>query len=208
METKDFQKEYEEKGAYHHRLTGFRKMWFDRNCRMLTEGIGGKILDIACGDGCLVDYIGDFSHVDGFDLSVKAVELARKKRIYRNLWQENIVEEKNYYKYGPYDFYICSLSLQYIAEEQLIEHFKCMRDVLSDISEYRFSFPNTKKVSPPKVIKKILEYYFKYVEMKTITGFIENADSLDYEQLVDAFSRAKDSPVEDSYHYMVSLRKG
>ncbi|HQP92176.1 MAG TPA: methyltransferase domain-containing protein, partial [Candidatus Omnitrophota bacterium] len=130
MEIKDFDKEYCQKGPYHHSQSGFKKMWLDRNYSMLTDGFKGKVLDIACGDGRIADFLKKGAVIDGFDVSAKAVEFARSKHLYRDLWISDI-RDKTAYDKDKYDHYVCSLSLQYLTDDELENHFRSMSSLIA-----------------------------------------------------------------------------
>ncbi len=206
MEIKNFDKKYKEFGAYHHSLKGFKALWYKRNYELLCENTKGKILDIACGDGKLSDFA-DLSRIalDGFDLSRKAVNLAREKHSYGKLWIGDITDPINYNR-DEYGFFICSLSLQYLSEKKLFSYFEFISSFLSRNKTYRFSFPNSDKVTPPDKMRKTLFKLFQKVTMTTITGFVKNAESLGQQELEHEFRNSISCPPEESYHYMVELK--
>ncbi|MDD5440347.1 MAG: class I SAM-dependent methyltransferase [Candidatus Omnitrophica bacterium] len=205
MYTKDFDAEYREKGAYHHTLAGFSRLWYERNYRLLADGLHGKILDVACGDGRLADYIRDKDAViDGFDASGHAVGLARQKKVYRDLWVGDITDPAAYTR-DTYDFFVCSLSLQYLAEPALVRHFNDMKRLVAGGRVYRFTFPNTELVPKAETMRAILRPVFSRVDMVTVTGFIKDAGAMDAKKLAGNFNKAKNDPVEKSYHYMVTV---
>jgi 2-polyprenyl-3-methyl-5-hydroxy-6-metoxy-1,4-benzoquinol methylase len=205
MYYKNYKQEYTVKKDYHHHLTGFRKLWFERNYLLLTEGIQGKILDAACGDGRILDFLQKKEvAVHGFDNSPKGLILADQKGGYKKLWLGEIGAEENFCK-DVYDFVICSLTLQHLSIPSQLAHFNFMSKLCRDKMEYRFSVPNNPHILEPKKLKKTLEVIFKQVSMKTIVGFVDNADHLEQDELQIQFSKAKLASVNDSYHYMVQV---
>ncbi|HIF01808.1 MAG TPA: class I SAM-dependent methyltransferase [Nitrospinaceae bacterium] len=205
MYHKDYQQEYTVNKDYHHHLTGFRKLWFERNYILLTERVQGKVLDAACGDGRVLDFLQkEEVEIHGFDKSSKGLSLAEQKGGYKKLWLGEISAEENFLK-DHYDFVICSLTLQHLSTASQLAHFDFMSKICKDKTEYRFSVPNNSHFLKPKIIKKILEKLFTRVSMKTIVGFIKNADHLKKDELQFQFSKAKLTSVENSYHYMIQV---
>jgi SAM-dependent methyltransferase len=204
-EIKDFSREYASKGAYHHQLSGFKARWIEHNYRLLADKVTGKVLDIACGDGRLADFIGASSEIDGFDIVPQAIELTKKKSRYRGLWVGHIEDPKNYLR-DSYDYFICSLSLQYLTKGDLKKHFLMMKDILSLKGEYRFTYPNTKPEYAPALLTKDLKTIFSEVTAVPVTSFVSGADTMDDRTLEKAFIDAQRGPLEASYHYMVTLR--
>jgi SAM-dependent methyltransferase len=204
-EIKDFYREYSSRGAYHHWLSGFKELWIERNYRLLADNVSGKVLDIACGDGRLVDFAGVSVVVDGFDIVPEAIELAKKKSRYRDAWVGRIEDPENYRR-DDYDYYICSLSLQYLDPESLRRHFLLMKDILSRKGEYRFTYPNTKPEYAPRLLMEDLRKIFSGVTAVPVIGVIPGADAMDNLALMKAFRESQNGPLETSYHYMMACK--
>jgi len=201
-EAKDFAAEYIRKGSYHHRMSGFVKLWTERNYALLAEGVHGRVLDIACGDGRLADFLDPAVAVDGFDIVPEAVRLAHAKGRYGRVWEGDIRESAPY-EGGPYDFFICSLSLQYLTQEELEGHLSHMAGLLESGGTYRFSYPNTKPEYAASKIREDTGRIFRTVRLRSICGFIDKAHDLAGKDLEEAFTRSLDTPPERSYHYIV-----
>lgn len=204
MEIKNFDTEYSLKGAYHHTLTGFKKLWIERNYYLLTKNVCGSVLDIACGDGRMTDYLIHIDKIDGFDLSRQAIIHSQGKGKYRRIWAGDI-NDKNNYLDEKYDYYICSLSLQYLTDEELQHHFMLMASIMKKTAEYRFSFPNSPNVMSPSNLLLMLRKYYSRIRMESIVGLIPDADNIDLIKLMSEFTNKQYVPVNDSYHYVVSL---
>src|SRR5215468_8947683 len=76
---KDFKTIYREQGAYHRQAEGFKAWFLEDNYRAITSRwpAHGEILDLACGEGCLADGIGE-QRLVGVDYSPDALRLNRE----------------------------------------------------------------------------------------------------------------------------------
>ena len=77
LKMKEFEQEYRDQGAYHHRLEGFSKWWMFDNYPILASWVEkeGRTLDLACGDGMIWRFFKtyDIVGVDHPDLTYESI---------------------------------------------------------------------------------------------------------------------------------------
>ena len=145
IEKKDFREEYRKKGDYHYQLSGFSD-WFIRwNYRLLIHYLGrartGRILDLACGDG-LLEFINPSLRIVGADFSIDALAYARRKNAGGASRYTGVDMRFLPFAAGAFDGAMCSLSLQYLDREGLLECFSEVKRVLKPGGRFIFSYIN------------------------------------------------------------------
>jgi ubiquinone/menaquinone biosynthesis C-methylase UbiE len=141
VEKKDFEKEYQDKGAYHHDQEGFKKFFLDVNYKLLAEPIKptDKVLDVACGDGAFSDYLptDDITGIDNAPTAIKYAKELQKKGKYIVMDMENLEFEPN-----TFDAITCSLSLFYFDESNIDKVLQEIKKVLKPNGKFIFSYKN------------------------------------------------------------------
>ena len=145
IEKKDFREEYRKKDDYHYQLSGFSD-WFIRwNYRLLIKYLGearrGRVLDLACGDG-LLEFIYPSLNIVGADYSLDALMTARKKNAHGASMYTGVDMKLLPFAAGAFDGAICSLSLQYLDREGLLECLSEVKRVLKHNGRFIFSYIN------------------------------------------------------------------
>jgi SAM-dependent methyltransferase len=149
---KDFRRIYEQEGAYHQRATGFRGWFLEDNYRALAAECGpaDRVLDLACGEGCLAPHVPGRTLV-GVDYSEVALQLNRE--LHPGVYAELIVGDLRRLDAlplgrGSFDTAVCSLSLMYLVGEDLRGCLRAVRALLRPGGAFAFTYPAVHALRP------------------------------------------------------------
>jgi len=166
---KDFKTIYREQGAYHRQAEGFKAWFLEDNYRAIASRLParGEILDLACGEGCLADGIGE-QRLVGVDYSPDALRLNRELcGRYAELHLGDMARLGELpFRDGQFDAVVCSLSLMYLQGEGLRRCLGDVRRFLRPGGPFIFTYPTVsaqRKANPeavelePPVLRRVLE---------------------------------------------------
>ena len=224
VEKKDFEREYKEKGSYHHNLTGFKKFFFDTNYKLLAKGIrsNDKVLDIACGDGAFSNYL-PANDIVGVDNAPTAISLAKKLQKKGEYKVMDI--QKLDFKDKSFDVVTCSLSLFYFDRSNINIVLKEVYRVLKDNGKFVFSYKNLEHPQIRDYISK-LESTMEAFTMDELTDILKrnkfsiekiagtnlmlDLGNVPEEKLPEIYEASKKIAYyvpRESYHYVVYAKK-
>ena len=138
-------------------------------CRLVKKG--STVLDIGCASGIIGDYLSKNKNciVDGIDLDIKAIELAKKLNSFNNLYNLNLDIEEEYKMFEKK-----ALKYDYLIFADVLEHIYDPIKVIYQYSEFLkyngeilISIPN---VSNYDVIFGLINGNFNYSEV----GILDN----------------------------------
>ena len=96
----------------------------------VVDDLKSRILDVGCGTGLVGSSLSTrgYINVDGLDFSLDMLEVAREKRIYKNLIQADL-NKKLKFDDGTYDAMICcgTLTRGHVDPEVLIELLRILK---------------------------------------------------------------------------------
>jgi len=101
-----------------------------------------KILDLACGTGLFAESIKDKllkSTIDGADISVKSIKIAKKKKIYNKFYQFDFQKKFNF-PVNKYDCVSCIGSMTYGENPPSL--FSDIKDILKNNGYFLFTHRN------------------------------------------------------------------
>lgn len=149
---KDFRRIYEEQGAYHQHAVGFRAWFLEDNYRALAGecAAGARVLDLACGEGCLAPYLPGRTLV-GVDYSEVALDLNR--RLFPGAYDELLVGDLRRLEAlplaaGSFDAVLCSLSLMYLVDDDLVRCLRAVCRLLRPGGAFAFTYPAVHALRP------------------------------------------------------------
>ena len=96
----------------------------------VVDDFKSKVLDVGCGTGLVGSSLSTrgYINVDGLDFSLDMLEVAREKRIYKNLIQADL-NKKLKFEDGIYDAMICcgTFTRGHVGPEVLIELLRILK---------------------------------------------------------------------------------
>ena len=101
-----------------------------------------KILDLACGTGLFAESIKDKlfkSTIEGADISVKSIKIAKKKKIYNKFYQFDFQKKLNF-PVNNYDCVSCIGSMTYCENPSSL--FSDIKDILKNNGYFLFTHRN------------------------------------------------------------------
>ena len=113
---------------------------YQRICSMIVPG--STVLDLGCGDGALLSYLGQLCDVRGLGVDIDIENIL--KVIYKghNVFQNDVDGGLEMIPDGMYDYAILSETLQVVKKPRLV-----LREMLRVANEGIVSFPNFGKLS-------------------------------------------------------------
>lgn len=149
---KDFRRIYEEHGAYHQEAQAFRAWFLEDNYRALAGECGpeARVLDLACGEGCLAPYLPGRTLV-GVDYSEVALDLNR--RLFPGAYAELLAGDLRRLDAlplaaGSFDAVVCSLSLMYLVDDDLVSCLRAVHGLLRPGGAFAFTYPAVHALRP------------------------------------------------------------
>lgn len=231
MMVRDFSKDYKEKGAYHHKLSGFKEWFLVENYRRLAGFVeeGDSVLDLGCGDGRFCQHClnaGAERYV-GVDSSNDAIKLARKIYVGSSevSFAAGSILNLSSFSHNGYDKFISSLTLFYFSKSELAKIFKEFRSISHPnslfVASYRnltdkvkFSDDNVDVLPRSELLRILGKSGLELVHLSSITRLLPSdvVDGSTNPSQMDVaraeFERACDPfcPIDDSYHYIFAAR--
>lgn len=156
LKMKDFEQEYRDQGAYHHRLEGFSKWWMFDNYRILASWVEkeGRTLDLACGDGMIWRFL-KTSEIIGVDHAPTGL---RHSRQFARLPLVQADMKALPFKAGSIRNIVCSLSFQYLPGPDLERCFHELARIMTKDGRLVFSYPNARSGGDEKRSHAALPY--------------------------------------------------
>jgi SAM-dependent methyltransferase len=153
---KDFDKIYNERGAYHLSATGFDRWFLDENYSKIAALCrpGDIILDLGCGEGRLSDYTLNAGAIDGIDYLQSALDLNRAVYAarYRQLFRAHLKDLATLaIPAQSYNRIISSLTLMYLTPSELLECLKAAWGLLRDDGLVIATYPNLTDLRSPSL---------------------------------------------------------
>ena len=161
LKMKEFEQEYRDQGAYHHRLEGFSQWWMFDNYRILASWVEseGRTLDLACGDGMIWRFL-KTSDIIGVDHAPTGLRHSRQfARL--PLVQADMMALP--FKAGSIRNTVCSLSFQYLPGPDLERCFHELSRIMIKDGRLAFSYPN---IRPPGKGVNLSHAALPYAELK------------------------------------------
>jgi len=156
LKMKDFEKEYREKGVYHHRLEGFSKWWTFDNYRILAAWVEneGRTLDLACGDGMIWRFL-KTSAIIGVDHAPTGLDHSRQ---FAGIPLVQADMKALPFKAGTIRNTVCSLSFQYLPGPDFERCLHELSRIMIKDGRLAFSYPNARSGRDKELSHSALPY--------------------------------------------------
>lgn len=226
---KDFDAAYKAEGSYHFESQGFRRWWQMRNYARLCAGArrGHRILDLACGDGRLLEELRrkGLDDLIGVDLSAPGLRLCRSR--FPSIPVVRAEMTALPFKKESFDLILISLSLQYVLRERLSEGLRQWHSILRPQGRLIVSYPNLGRcgslkrtrdddaVAPGELRETARRCGFEVTQEESISrvvpAWIVRSSTRPYSKWWSwiGFQAANLVPpaIERSYHFVLTLHK-
>ncbi|MCA9668199.1 MAG: class I SAM-dependent methyltransferase [Myxococcales bacterium] len=230
---KDFETIYATRGAYHRDARGFSAWFLEANYRAIVKHCRGakRILDIGCGEGCLVDYLESppSDGLVGVDCSPEAIALAAKLSPGR--YDQLLVGDLRTLSElalpaGSFDTVVCSLALMYVMPDDLAGVLGGIAELLADdgllvatyptVGPHRKSAADAAELPPRELVRAVTAAGYEIAELSPFCPFVTSAvvegsnsdDPACVAAAKQAFETAREEmTVESSYHFLCVARK-
>jgi SAM-dependent methyltransferase len=227
---KDFRAIYRNAGPYHLRATGFKAWFLEDNYRAIADAARGarRVLDLACGEGCLASYLQDVELV-GVDYSTDALRLADSHfpGRYGQLLQGDLRQiDRLALPPGSFDAVVCSLSFMYLVPDDLPACLAHVHQLLAPdgwliatyptVSQRRRPSPEAAELTPDALSATLSASGFSVVRLTPFCPLIgadvvAASDSADAATVVAARQQYQDArrqmTLDSSYHFLCVARR-
>jgi len=212
---KDFKTIFQKQGAYHANPKGFQAWFLKDNYQAIAKESNPNdvVLDIGCGEGCLGKYL-KVKKLIGVDYSPAALNLCQQlyPKVYDDLLLGDLRRlETLFLAKKSFSLIICSLSLMYLIDSDLI---KCLQEIyklLKPKGYFVFTYPTVgplrkgnkqaAELQPSVLQEKIKQVGFTITKIKPIVPFISKKTFKQY------LKSKKKMTLESSYHFLGKARK-
>lgn len=158
IEDKDFEFEYQRRGAYHLQQEGFQRWFLQHNYRLCARLLPqrGRLLDLGCGEAALADYLrGSGIEYCGLDMSPTAIELARRRYPSAQFEVGRMEDLSNVFAATEFHAVVCSLALQYVLPHDLPAVLAAVRGKLKRGGAFVFSYINSEHALHHRLVEKL-----------------------------------------------------